>query len=159
VRPKSKNGGRIWSSIPRCTRAAAGNPGAVINKVIAVTRRLIEGLLSDGTIVPSVATAFESKAGIASARTKLRTGNNPHRALGHNTIRAYLGQGEPNHAQAEAKKRQAHGKTAPGKRSAPIGGKRSKHLAADDAAKAFNWAVAVGTTNSAAPETGSLRVF
>jgi hypothetical protein len=40
--------------------------------------------------------------------------------------------------EAEAKKRQAHGKTAPGKRSSPIGDKRPKRLAADDAAKAFN---------------------
>ena len=44
------------------------------------------------------------------------------------------------HFDAEAKKRQAHGKTAPGKHSSPNGEKRKSagHLAADDAAAAFD---------------------
>jgi hypothetical protein len=38
----------------------AGSPGAVMNEVAAVTRRLIDGLLGSGTIVPQpIAKAFE----------------------------------------------------------------------------------------------------
>jgi ParB family chromosome partitioning protein len=70
------------------------SPGAMMNEVAAVTRRLIEGLLKTGTIIPvSVAGAFESKAAIEMARGKLRNDSNTHLLLGHNVIRAYLGQG------------------------------------------------------------------
>src|SRR6516165_9003963 len=42
---------------------AGSSPGAVLNEVAAVTRRLIEGLLQTSTIVEvSVAKAFENKA-------------------------------------------------------------------------------------------------
>ena len=47
--------------------------GAVMNEVAAVTRRLMEGLLTGGTIVPAVAKAFESKAGMTSVQTNFRT--------------------------------------------------------------------------------------
>jgi hypothetical protein len=42
--------------------------------------------------------------------------------------------------EARARERQAHGKTAPGKHSAPIGAQRSEvaHRAVDDAAIAFD---------------------
>jgi ParB-like chromosome segregation protein Spo0J len=77
---------------------AGANPGAVLNETVAVTRRLIDGLF-DGTIVPpNVAKAFESKAGMERARSKLRNGTDAHLALGHNVIRAYLGQGNPDRA-------------------------------------------------------------
>ena len=47
-----------------------------LNEVAAVTRRLIEGLMDTGTIVPvSVLKAFESKSAIEKARTKLRGEN------------------------------------------------------------------------------------
>jgi hypothetical protein len=70
------------------------------HEVMAVTRRLIEGLLETRDNCPvSIAKAFESQMAVKAARTKLRTGNNPHRTLGHNIIRAYLGQGKPNHTQ------------------------------------------------------------
>src|SRR5262245_9678865 len=73
---------------------AGANPGAVMNEVAAVTRRLVEGLL-DGTIVPpSIASAFQSKKTLDEARGRLR-GSSANMALGHNVIRAYLGQGNP----------------------------------------------------------------
>jgi hypothetical protein len=63
------------------------------HEVAAVTRRLIEGLLERPDNCPvSIAKAFESQMAVKAARTKLRTGNNPHRAIGVDTIRAYLGQ-------------------------------------------------------------------
>lgn len=71
---------------------AGANPGAVMNEVAAVTRRLIEGL-SAGTIVPSVKMAFEDKGAIDRAVGKLRNGTDVHLALGHGTIARYLGQG------------------------------------------------------------------
>jgi len=70
------------------------NPGAVMNEVAAVTRRLIEGLLSEPDNCPvQIAKAFANKAAIEMARGKLRNGEDTHLTLGHNVIRAYLGQG------------------------------------------------------------------
>jgi hypothetical protein len=73
---------------------AGGNPGAVMNEVAAVTRRLIEGLEISPTIVGDVVKAFESKQAIESARSKIRAGN-AHLALGEAVIRRYLGEGDP----------------------------------------------------------------
>lgn len=78
---------------------SGANPGAVMNEVAAVTRRLIEGLLERLDNCPtSVAKAFESKMGMEAARTKLRNGTNAHMALGSPVIRAYLGQGKADHS-------------------------------------------------------------
>lgn len=76
---------------------SGSNPGAIMNEVAAVTRRLIEGILTSGTIVPDVARAFESKLAIDSARGKVRNGN-AHMALGQGVIRAYLGDGNSSSA-------------------------------------------------------------
>jgi ParB-like chromosome segregation protein Spo0J len=74
---------------------AGSNPGAVINEVAAVTRRLIEGLLADGTIVPPVVkAAFEDRGALDRAKGKLRNGADVHLAIGHNVIARYLGQGD-----------------------------------------------------------------
>jgi ParB-like chromosome segregation protein Spo0J len=76
---------------------AGSNPGAVMNEVAAVTRRLIDGLLSAPTIVGvprAVKDAFESEYAIKQAIGKLRAGKDIHLALGYETIRRYLGQGE-----------------------------------------------------------------
>jgi len=73
---------------------AGANPGAVMNEVAAVTRRLIDGLLGRLDNCPiAVAKAFENKVGIEQARTKLRNGTDVHLAFSHPTIRRYLGQG------------------------------------------------------------------
>lgn len=78
---------------------SGNSAGAALNEVAAVTRRLIEGLLSGGTIVPpAVKTAFEDKGAMDRAVGKLRNGTDPHLALGHNVIRAYLGEGDPDRA-------------------------------------------------------------
>src|SRR6516165_3729095 len=80
---------------------AGSSPGAVINEVAAVTRRLIEGLLEGqaGTIVPpSVGGAFENKHAMEIAQGKLKkrlADPNADPPLGHGVIRAYLGQGNP----------------------------------------------------------------
>ena len=72
---------------------AGSNPGAVMNEVAAVTRRLIEVLLT-GTIVPvNCGKAFESKSATDKAIGKLRNGIDVHLAIGHNVIARYLGQG------------------------------------------------------------------
>lgn len=74
---------------------SGANPGAVMNEVAAITRRLIEGLL-EGTIVPSsVAKAFENKHAIEVAQKRLRSASAERLPTGHNVIRAYLGQGNP----------------------------------------------------------------
>jgi ParB/RepB/Spo0J family partition protein len=82
---------------------AGSNPGAVMNEVAAVTRRLIEGLLRSTTVEPSIAKAFESKLGIDRTRTKLRNGGDVHLALGEPVIRAYLGQGNAGRAHRSAR--------------------------------------------------------
>jgi ParB/Sulfiredoxin domain len=77
---------------------AGANPGAVMNEVAAVTRRLIEGLLTaneDLDNCQGVAKAFENKTAFKQARAKLRTGTNTHLVLGIPVIRTYLGQGNP----------------------------------------------------------------
>src|SRR5262245_43771255 len=71
---------------------------AVLNEVAAVTRRLIEGLLQPGTIVPGCLKAFENKLAAEKAASNLRKGTSVHVAFGHNVIRAYLGQGNPANA-------------------------------------------------------------
>lgn len=66
--------------------------------------------------------------------------------ISHNEKRRHLNESQRGLAAAkalpffeeEAKRRQAHGQTAPGKRLSPIGDERQKHLAADDAAAAFS---------------------
>jgi hypothetical protein len=67
-----------------------------MNEVASVTRRIIEGLLTGTNVPVNVAKAFEggSKA-LEEARGKLRKGSNIHLAIGHNVIRAYLGNGDP----------------------------------------------------------------
>jgi hypothetical protein len=65
-----------------------------MNEVAAVTQRLMDGLLLEGEISPSIAIAFETKRALEHARTMLRKGSNVHLALGHITIRRYLGQGD-----------------------------------------------------------------
>jgi hypothetical protein len=80
--------------------------------VAAVTRRLIEGLLETGTIVPvSVAKAFDNKRAIGVARGKLQsrlTNGDGDVPIGHSVIRAYLGQGNPEHSyRAERQIREA----------------------------------------------------
>ena len=75
---------------------AGANPGAVLNEVSAVTRRLIDGLLSSTNVeVESVKQAFESKNAIDKAIGKLRNGTDVHLAIGENVIARYLGQGDP----------------------------------------------------------------
>jgi hypothetical protein len=69
------------------------NPGAVMNEVAAVTRRLIEGLSGVGTIVPTLAKCFESKLALEQARAHIRNGN-AGRVLGHDKIARYLGDGD-----------------------------------------------------------------
>jgi ParB-like nuclease domain len=77
---------------------AGANPGAVLNEVAAVTRRLIEGLLGPSDNCPKqIAQLFKGK-GIEQTRGALRVGNNVHRTLGVDVIRAYLGQGKPERA-------------------------------------------------------------
>ncbi len=87
---------------------AGSSPGAVINEVASVTRRLVDGLLA-GTIVPSnIAKAFESESSIERTRSKLRMQfTEPdkadiHLALGHGVIGRYLGQGDPQSGQRAA---------------------------------------------------------
>jgi hypothetical protein len=46
---------------------AGANPGAVLNEVAAVTRRIIDGLLGETIVPTSVIKAFENKAGIDQA--------------------------------------------------------------------------------------------
>jgi hypothetical protein len=70
------------------------NPGAVLNEVAAVTRRLIEGLLGPSDNCPKqIAGLFKGK-GIEQTRGVLRAGNDVHRTLGVDVIRAYLGDGK-----------------------------------------------------------------
>jgi hypothetical protein len=62
---------------------AGNSPGAVMAETIAVTRRLIEGLLNEPDNCPvQIAKAFESKLAVDSARGKLRNGTNIHLVLG-----------------------------------------------------------------------------
>jgi hypothetical protein len=78
---------------------SGANPGAVMNEVAAVTRRLVGGL-AEGTIVPpAVKRAFEDKGAIDRAIGKLRNGTDVHLAIGHYAIRRYLGHGNPDNAQ------------------------------------------------------------
>jgi hypothetical protein len=71
------------------------NPGAVMNEVAAVTRRVIEGLLSnhgDLDNCQGVARAFKNnRTAIKQAYSKLRNGSDSHLVLGIPVIRAYLG--------------------------------------------------------------------
>jgi ParB/RepB/Spo0J family partition protein len=77
---------------------SGANPGAILNEIAAVTKRLAESLLTDGAIPAPVSKAFGSIAAIEKARTALRSGRNAHMVLNANTIRAYLGQGDPERA-------------------------------------------------------------
>src|SRR5262245_5586032 len=74
---------------------AGANPGAVMNEVAAITRRLIEGLLGPPDNCPEVIIKLFRGKGLDQARGTVRNGNNIHRALGGDVIRAYLGQGNP----------------------------------------------------------------
>jgi hypothetical protein len=68
--------------------------GAILNEVAAVTRRLIEGLLGASDNCPKQIRVIQ-RQGLEQTRGALRTGNNVHRTLGVDVIRAYLGQGKP----------------------------------------------------------------
>jgi hypothetical protein len=76
------------------------SPGAIVNEVAAVIRRLIHGLLTSSGFPEDVARAFESKLAIDTAQTKLRgrqadpNANLPN-LLGVPVIQRYLGQGDP----------------------------------------------------------------
>lgn len=73
---------------------SGSNPGAIMNEVAAVTRRLIEALLGPSDNCPKViAGLFNGAKGLETTRGALRNGNNVHRALGVDVIRPYLGQG------------------------------------------------------------------
>src|SRR5262245_31836874 len=56
---------------------AGSSPGAVMNEVAAVTKRLMEGLLDQPDNCPAGVTKAFDKAGLIQARTRLR-GNSPH---------------------------------------------------------------------------------
>jgi len=80
------------------TQQGGTNAGAVLNEVSAVARRIVEGLFN-GTIVPlNVARAFENKAAMERARSKLAAGTDPSHDIGHGVVRRYLGQGKPENA-------------------------------------------------------------
>ena len=84
----------LWLMTDENATPAGANPGAVMNEVMAVTNRLIGGLLETPDNCPvSLGQAFESNLAMKAAVGKLRNGTNVHRALGHNVIRRYLGQG------------------------------------------------------------------
>ena len=80
---------------------AGSNPGAVMNEVAAVTRRIIDGLLSGRILPDSVTKAFEDERQLKRARTKLQIRlTEPekadiHLAIGHGVIARYLGHGDP----------------------------------------------------------------
>src|SRR5262245_60491395 len=78
---------------------SGSHPGAIINEVAAVTRRLIDGLLSPDNCPEKISRLFNGDKGIKQTRTKLRTGSDVHRTLGVDVIRAYLGQGNPERSQ------------------------------------------------------------
>lgn len=66
----------------------------MLNEVAAVTRRLIEGLFAPTIVGANIITkVFESKSSIERTRSKLRAGTDVHLAIGYETIRRYLGQG------------------------------------------------------------------
>ena len=75
------------------------NPGAIMNEVAAVIRRLIEGLLrvpQQPVEAPaSIKAAFESVLAMKQTIGKLRAGKDVHTALGEPTISRYLSQGHP----------------------------------------------------------------
>jgi hypothetical protein len=77
---------------------AGANPGAILNEVAAITRRLANGILGDDEPLPSIAKAFGNKGEIEKARKKLRSGSNAHMAINADAIRAYLGHGNPDRA-------------------------------------------------------------
>jgi hypothetical protein len=80
---------------------AGSSPGAVMNEVAAVIRRLIEGLLEggSGTDVPdAIGSAFEDRHALDTARGKLRkrlADPDADVPIGWNVIVRYLGQGDP----------------------------------------------------------------
>jgi ParB-like nuclease domain len=88
------------------TQAGAG-PGAVMNEVAAVTRRLVAGLLErngGATIVaPAIKQAFDNTPAIEQAIRRLRNGADAHIALGERTISRYLGQGDPDQSHRGAR--------------------------------------------------------
>jgi ParB/RepB/Spo0J family partition protein len=74
------------------------NPGAVMNEVAAVTRRLIEGLLEAGSSTIVHKQAYESKLAVEQAIGKLKRRLVDPDAIipiGINVITRYLGQGDP----------------------------------------------------------------
>jgi hypothetical protein len=83
---------------------SGANPGAVMNEVAAITKRLIEGLMewgggNLGRILPkSIEYAFEGKRGAETAYGILRARiikPNARLPIGYHTIQNYLGQGDP----------------------------------------------------------------
>jgi ParB-like chromosome segregation protein Spo0J len=85
---------------------AGNHPGAILNEVQAVIRRLIEGLLQTDDIreiPPTIVKAFESQRSLDIARGRLKKRlSDPdidtRAAIGQNIIRRYLSQGDPNKA-------------------------------------------------------------
>jgi hypothetical protein len=83
---------------------SGANAGAIMNEAAAVIRRLIEGLaVEPGTIVHrSISCAFEGRSALGNAQERLNKRlNNPNAdiPIGINTIRMYLGQGDPKRCQ------------------------------------------------------------
>jgi len=79
---------------------SGSHPGAIMNEVAAVTRRLIQGLMdSTGRILPvPVAKAFETKHSIEIAKGRLakrQVDSDADIPIGHYAIRRYLGKGNP----------------------------------------------------------------
>jgi hypothetical protein len=78
------------------------SPGAVLNEVASVSRRLVGGLLEgrgNGTVAPSIIKAFADKAALATAQTNLqKRANNPdsrNSPFGEDSICRFLGNGHP----------------------------------------------------------------
>jgi hypothetical protein len=73
------------------------SPGAVLNEVAAVMRRLVEGLLEpvgNGRVAHSISQAFERAKELQRAQNRLRS-SNALGAIGEDSICRYLGQGKP----------------------------------------------------------------
>src|SRR5262245_9749248 len=79
---------------------SGSNPAAVMNEVAAVTRRLLEGIMSDGEVSPpEVIKAFEDRQALLRARGRIRRSADVHIVLGRRVIRRYLGQGDEEKSQ------------------------------------------------------------
>jgi len=93
------------------------SPGAIINEIAAVTRRIVDGLLEDVTgvardaklpapLAKSIRQAFNDQAEIEKAFMRLiKRASDPDASvpIGTDTIRLYLGQGDPQKAHRSEK--------------------------------------------------------